>query len=32
LGYRNIYILNEDPENEILKYKFRSDTLIGPEL
>jgi rhodanese-related sulfurtransferase len=32
LGYRNIYILNEDPENEILKNKFRPDTLVRPEL
>jgi hypothetical protein len=32
LGYRNIYILNEDPDNEILKNKFRRDTLVRPEL
>ena len=31
LGYRNVYILTENTENEVLKYKFRSDTLTRPE-
>jgi len=31
MGYKNIYILNNDTENEILKYKFRTDTLVKPE-
>lgn len=28
MGCRNIYILTKDTENEVLKYKFRSDTLL----
>jgi hypothetical protein len=31
LGYRNVFIVTENPENEVLKYKFRPDT-IRPEL
>ena len=32
MGIRNIYILVSDNDNEVLKYKFRPDTLIRPEL
>jgi hypothetical protein len=32
MGYRNIYILTNDTDNERLKYKFRPDTLVRPEL
>ena len=32
MGYRNIYILTNDPENEAIKNKFRPDSLIRPEL
>lgn len=32
LGYSNIFILTSDRDNEALKYKFRPDTIIGPEL
>jgi hypothetical protein len=32
LGQRNIYIVSDDPENEVMKNKFRPDTLIRPEL
>jgi hypothetical protein len=28
LGCRNIYILTENPGNEVLKYKFQPDTLL----
>jgi hypothetical protein len=28
LGYKNLYILTTDSDNEVLKYKFRNDTLI----
>jgi hypothetical protein len=31
MGYKNIYILSNDINNEILKNKFRPDTLVGPE-
>jgi hypothetical protein len=31
LGYRNVYIITENTEDEVLKYKFRPDT-IRPEL
>ena len=31
-GCRNIYILTDDKENEVLKYKFRPDTITRPEL
>jgi hypothetical protein len=32
LGYRNLYILADDTDNEISKNKFRPDTLVRPEL
>jgi hypothetical protein len=32
MGAENIYVLSEDPEPEVLKYEFRSDTLARPEL
>ena len=32
LGYENIYIFTNEPDSEVLKYKFRPDTLAGPEL
>ncbi len=32
LGYRNVYIITENMENEVLKYKFRPDTTTRPEL
>jgi hypothetical protein len=32
MGYTNVYILTSDSENEVLKYKFRTDTLTRPEL
>lgn len=32
LGRSNIYIVTDDPENEVMKNKFRPDTLIRPEL
>jgi hypothetical protein len=32
MGYRNIYILTNDTDNELLKQKFRPDTLVRPEL
>ena len=32
LGYDNILIVTKDTDNEILKYKFRPDTLVRPEL
>ena len=32
MGVGNLYILTEDPEPEVLKYKFRPDTLARPEL
>ncbi len=31
LGYRNIFILSNNANNEILNYKFRPDTIIQPE-
>jgi hypothetical protein len=31
LGYTNIYILTADPDNEVIKNKFRPDTLVRPE-
>ena len=30
-GVKNIYILTNDRDNEIFKYKFRPDTLARPE-
>lgn len=32
MGFENIFILTNDPESEVLKYKFRPDTLVRPEL
>jgi len=32
LGYKNLYILTNESDNEVLKYKFRPDTLVRPEL
>lgn len=32
MGCRNIYILTTNPDNEILKYKFRPDSLTGTKL
>ena len=32
LGYSNIFILTSVRDNETLKYKFRPDTITGPEL
>ncbi|HUX96422.1 MAG TPA: hypothetical protein VMV47_11890 [Bacteroidales bacterium] len=32
MGVENLFILTEDPEPELLKYKFRPDTLARPEL
>lgn len=32
MGYKNIYILTNDADSEVLKYKFRPDTLVRPEL
>jgi hypothetical protein len=31
MGFRNIFILADDSDNEVLKYKFRPDTTTGPE-
>lgn len=31
MGYRNIYILTTDTGNEVIKNKFRPDTLVRPE-
>jgi hypothetical protein len=32
LGFDNIFIITDDPDNDNLKYKFRPDTSIRPEL
>ena len=32
MGYKNIYILSNDIDNEILKNRFRPDTTLRPEL
>ncbi len=32
MGRGNLYVLSEDPEPEVLKYEFRPDTLVRPEL
>jgi hypothetical protein len=32
LGIRDLYILTDEVENEVMKYKFRPDTMTGPEL
>jgi hypothetical protein len=26
MGYRNLFILTDEPDNEVIKYKFRPDT------
>lgn len=31
-GIKNLYILTSDSDNEVMKEKFRTDTLTGPEL
>ena len=31
MGCTNIYILSNEDDNEVLKYKFRPDTLVSPE-
>jgi hypothetical protein len=31
MGFRNLYILTTESDNEVLKYKFRSDSLARPE-
>lgn len=32
LGHRNIFILTKETDNEVLKYKFRPDSITRPEL
>jgi hypothetical protein len=32
MGYRNLFILADSTDNEVFKYKFRPDTVTGPEL
>lgn len=32
MGLKNIFILTEDPQPEVLKYEFRPDTAVRPEL
>lgn len=32
MGYKNLYVLDEDTRNEVLKYKFRPDTVTRPEI
>ncbi len=32
MGCSNIYIISGDPGNEVLKYKFRPDATVSPEL
>ena|SRR5665648_348070 len=32
MGYKNIFILTNDIDNEVFKSKFRPDTFIRPEL
>jgi hypothetical protein len=31
MGYKNIFILSNVADNEVLKFKFRPDTLVRPE-
>ena len=31
LGCKNIFILTKEADNEVLKYKFRTDSIISPE-
>lgn len=32
MGYTHLFILSDSSDNEVLKYKFRPDTVTGPEL
>jgi hypothetical protein len=32
MGVKDIFILNSGSDSEVLKYKFRPDTMAGPEL
>jgi hypothetical protein len=32
MGFSELYILADSADNEVLKYKFRPDTISGPEL
>lgn len=32
MGCRNIYILTNNPDNEVLKYRLQQDTLPGTDL
>ena len=32
LGNKNIYILTDKADDEVLKYKFRPDTIVRPDL
>jgi hypothetical protein len=32
MGFSELYILTDGADNEVLKYKFRPDTISGPEL
>lgn len=32
MGYKNIYILTNNADNEVFKSKFRPDTIVRPEL
>jgi rhodanese-related sulfurtransferase len=32
MGFTNVYILSNEEGTDVFKYKFRSDTLTGPEL
>jgi hypothetical protein len=31
MGFRNLYVLDDRFDHEVLKYKFRPDTVTGPE-
>ncbi len=32
MGINDLFILSNNTDNEVLKYKFRSDTIVKPEL
>ncbi len=32
MGCKNLFIITNDTSNEVLKYKFRPDTMVRPEL
>jgi hypothetical protein len=32
MGFTNVYILSDEEGTEVFKYKFRPDTISGPEL